>query len=33
MKNSQTESLFERNMHQGIEKGYISISEDSNKIT
>ena len=33
MKNSQRESLFERNMHQGIEKGYISISEDSNKIT
>ena len=33
MKNSQRVSLFERNLHQGIEKGYISISEDSNKIT
>ncbi len=33
MKNSQGESIFERNIHRGIEKGCIAISEDNNKIT
>ena len=33
MESKQKESIFERNINRGIEKDYISISDDNAKIT